>query len=69
MIELTDEQAQALEARGEGLPEVTNPRTGETFVLVPRDVYALMQKWMSSSNRAGWDDPALDVYEEYRDQP
>jgi hypothetical protein len=69
MIELTPEQAQALEAGGDALPQVTNPRTGKTFVLVPREVYEVMQKWMSSFNRAGWDDPALDVYEEYRDQP
>jgi hypothetical protein len=46
-----------------------NPRTGETFVLVPRHVCEVMQKWMSSFNRAGWDDPALDVYDEYRDKP
>jgi hypothetical protein len=38
-------------------------------VLVPREVYEVMQKWISSFNRAGWDDPALDVYEEYRNQP
>jgi hypothetical protein len=69
MIQLTDEQARALEAQGGGLAEVTNPRTGQTFVLVPREVYEVMQKWMASFNRAGWDDPALDVYEEYRNQP
>jgi hypothetical protein len=69
MIQLTDEQARALEAQGEGLPEVANPHTGQTFVLVPREVYEVMRKWMSSFNRAGWDDPALNVYEEYRNQP
>jgi hypothetical protein len=69
MIELTSEQVQALEAGGEGLPRAINPRTGETFVLVPREVYEGMQKWMSSFNRAGWDDPALDVCEAYRAQP
>jgi len=68
MIELTEEQAKALEA-AEQPPLVRDPRTQETFVLVRRDVYELMRKWGESFNRAGWDDPALDVYEEYRDRP
>jgi hypothetical protein len=39
------------------------------FVLVPQDVYELMQRWAGTFNRAGWDDPALDVYEDERDKP
>ena len=65
MIELTDEQLQALEA-AEGPLQLVNPRTGQTFVLVRQDVYALMSKVVEGPNRRGWDDPALDVYERYR---
>ena len=69
MIELAEEQLKALEAQGEGPPVAVDPRTRQEFVLVRRDVYEPMRKWMDSFSRAGWDDPSLDVYEEYRDQP
>src|SRR5437764_8179079 len=39
MIELTDRQVQALEQLGETRPRFLNPRTNETFVLVPVDEY------------------------------
>jgi hypothetical protein len=68
MIELTPEQAQALAAAGE-TPEVKDPLTQETYVLVKKELYDLMRKWGDAFNRAGWDDPALDVYEEYRNKP
>jgi hypothetical protein len=68
MIQLTDQQVQALQ-NAEPPPRAVNPKTGETFVLVRQDVYEQMRKWGESLNRAGWDDPALDIYEEYRQQP
>jgi hypothetical protein len=64
MIELTDDQVHAVE-NGEGLPVVVNPRTREEYVLVRRDVFDRMRRVLQPLNR-GWDDPALDVYEEYR---
>ncbi len=67
MVELTEQQVRALDA-GEQPPRVLHPKTGETFILVRQDVYEQMQKWGDSFNRAGWNDPALDVYEEYRNQ-
>jgi hypothetical protein len=69
MIELNEEQLKVLDARAEEPPAVIDPRNRETFVLVRREVYEQMRLWMESFNRAGWDDPALDVYEEYRNQP
>ena len=58
MIELTQEQADAL-AGAEQLPLVVNPRTREEFVLVPRDRFEAMQKWVASLKRR-WDDLADD---------
>ena len=39
MIELTDQQVQAMKQHGEVPSRAVNPRTQETFVLVPQDVY------------------------------
>jgi hypothetical protein len=58
MIELTEEQAEAL-ARAESPALVVDPRTQEEFVLVPKDRFDAMQKWMASFKRR-WDDPADD---------
>jgi hypothetical protein len=66
MIELTHEQATAVE-QGEALV-LLNPATGEEFVLIRKEVYEKLRKLMAPLNR-GWDDPALDVYEQYRKKP
>ena len=66
MLELTDQQAQAVE-QGEP-PVLLNPKTREEFVLVRKQVFDRLRKWMAPLNR-GWDDPALDVYEHYRKKP
>ena len=39
MIELTEQQLQALELPTSGLPRIVNPRTKETFVLVRVEEY------------------------------
>ena len=36
-----------------------NPRTGEEFVLVRKDRFEAMHKWVASLKRR-WDDPAAD---------
>jgi hypothetical protein len=66
MIELTAEQAQAMQAQETGPLQVLNPRTGEVYVLIRQDVYQLTCNIVSGPNRAGWDDPEMDVYEKYR---
>ena len=58
MIELTEQQAEAL-ARAEPFPLVVDPRTQEEFVLVRKDRFEAMQKWVASLKRR-WDDPADD---------
>jgi hypothetical protein len=58
MIELTEEQAEAL-TRAEQPPLVVDPRTQEQFVLVRKDRFEAMQKWVASLKRR-WDDPGDD---------
>jgi hypothetical protein len=58
MIELTDDQAEALTG-AEQFPLVVNPRTQEEFVLVRKDRFEAMQKWVASLKR-NWDNPADD---------
>ena len=58
MIELTPEQVQAVEQQ-ELLPIVVNPKTREEFVLVRKDRFEAMQKWMAPLKRR-WDNPADD---------
>ncbi len=57
-IELTLIQVQAME-RGESLPLMVNPKTGEEFILLPKERYEAMQKWIALLKRR-WDDPADD---------
>jgi hypothetical protein len=44
MIELTEQQLQALELPTSGLPRVVNPRTNETFVLVRVEEYERLKE-------------------------
>lgn len=65
MIELTEKQRQEL--NGASLPRVHNSLTNETFVLVRADVYERMRLIVEAqAKRAGWDDPKMDAYEQYR---
>jgi hypothetical protein len=58
MIELTPEQVQAVEQQ-EAPPVVVNPKTREEFVLVPKERFEAMQRWMAPLKRR-WDNPADD---------
>ena len=44
MIELTEQQMQALEKPEAGPPQVVNPRTKETFVLLSADEYKRLKE-------------------------
>jgi hypothetical protein len=68
MIELRDDQLQALDA-GEQPPVVLDPRTGQEYRLIRREVYELVRRILDTPNRNGWDDPELDVYEQFRKKP
>jgi hypothetical protein len=58
MIVLTEQQALAV-AQEEGMPRVISPNTKEEFVLVCKERFDAMQKWMASFKRR-WDDPGDD---------
>ncbi len=64
MIVLTPEQVKLLAAQPQ--EAVLNPETQEEFVLVPKGLYERMCRIVNGPNRRGWDDPELDVYEQYR---
>ena len=65
MIELTEEQQKEL--CRESPPRVMDPRTRQKFVLIREDVYEAIRKIVEPLNKAGWDDPSLDVYEAHRE--
>jgi len=54
MVELTEEQIQALEQQKEPL-KLVNPHTQEVFVLIRQEIHALTNKILKS-----WDDPEDD---------
>jgi PHD/YefM family antitoxin component YafN of YafNO toxin-antitoxin module len=83
MIELTEEQIQALQDPEAGPPTVVNPRTQETFVLLPVDEYKRLKEdayddspWTSeelqalaweAGKSAGWED--MDEYDDDAEKP
>jgi hypothetical protein len=58
MIELTEEQAQAM-AQQKAPLEVLNPLTQEVLVLIRKDVYDSVRAFLRPLGRA-WDNPADD---------
>ena len=65
MIELTEEQQRELEKAEPA--KLCDPRTDVTFVSVRADLYERMRAIIDgATKRAGWDDPVLDAYEQYR---
>ena len=83
MIELTEQQMQALEAPEATPPRVVNPRTKETFVLLRADEYKRLKEdeyddspWTreelqalawEAGKRAGWED--MDEYDDLPEKP
>jgi hypothetical protein len=62
MIQLREDQLQALDA-GEQPPVAVDPRTGQEYLLIRREVYEQVRGILKPFNR-GWDDPRMDVYDE-----
>jgi hypothetical protein len=50
-IQLTPQQQQALDAQGEGLPRVIDPRTKSTYVLVPEADYEIIREALEDERR------------------
>jgi hypothetical protein len=65
MIAMTDEQMLAMET-AKGPLRLVNPHTQHTFVLIRQDIYEKLCRYVEGPNRNGWDDPELDVYEQFR---
>ncbi len=80
MIELNQEQQQALDVGRKPL-RVVDPRTNTAYVILPADVYDRLQALLyddspwteeeqlrllaESGQRAGWDAPEMDDYDNY----
>jgi len=76
---LTQEQQHILDAGGGTPPCVIDPRTNAVYVLIPMKRYEQIKPLfeadddlsityaaqMESARRAGWDDPAMDDYNNY----
>jgi hypothetical protein len=58
MIELRDDQLQALDAEKQPATAV-DPRTGQVYRLIKQDVYERLQALLRPMNR-NWDNPADD---------
>jgi hypothetical protein len=79
MLELTDQQRQELRRTNKTEVRLADPDTGQEYVIVRAEVYdrlrsVLGDDWIpeeqlrllaESGQRAGWDDPAMDVYDNY----
>jgi hypothetical protein len=78
-IQLTDEQWANVQQTAEAPPRVIDPSQTATFVLVRADVYERFKSLFEDDpvteqerafqlqqfgRRAGWDDPAMDVYDD-----
>jgi len=76
MIELTEQQLQALEHPDSTPPRVLNPRTHETFVLLPLDEYDRLKEeyddspWTKEELQAlAWERIKDEDWNEYDDFP
>jgi len=58
MIELRDDQLQALDAQPQP-PVAIDPRTGQEYLLIRREIYELVRGTLKPYGR-GWDDPEDD---------
>ena len=66
MIELTEQQQEALDAQAEKPPVVIDPRTGQEYLLIRREIYELVKGTLKPFNRGWEDDPDMDAYEQFR---
>jgi hypothetical protein len=58
MIKLSEDQLQVLDATQQP-PVAVDPRTGQEYLLIRREVYELVRGTLKPYGR-GWDDPADD---------
>jgi hypothetical protein len=65
MIELTEEQRQSIDQQ-EQPPVVVDPRTGQEYLLIRREIYEQVKGILRPFNRGWEDDSEMDAYEKYR---
>lgn len=65
MIELTHAQLEALD-REKQLAAFVDPRTGQEYRLIRKEICDLVGGILKPFNRDVDDDPDMDVYEQYR---
>ena len=46
-----------------------DPRNGQEYLLIKREVYDLVRGMVAPFNKGVEDDPEMDVYEQYRKKP
>jgi len=77
-IVLNPDQGRALDAETDKPPRVIDPRTTKTYVLLPEEQYEQLKLLVGANfdireayplmdavaAKEGWDDPALDIYED-----
>lgn len=79
-VKLSDELARALDSQGDIPLRAVHPGTGKGFFLVSEDRYEQLKPLFEDDSltpeerqfllreagrRAGWDDPAMDAYDDY----
>ena len=82
MTVITPEIRAAIEQAGEQPVELTDPLTNSVYIIVRAEVYERMRRSRDDFNirdaypmmnqvaaREGWDDPSMDVYDEYEPHP
>ena len=77
MIELTLEQRRAISCQGQEPPRAFDPDTQTTYVLIREDLYERLKSLLTEDDqfvhglyphvmqvfgRDGWDDPAMEIY-------
>ena len=68
MIDLKEDQLQALDKATSPLAAV-DPRTGQEYLLIKREVYELVRGIIAPFNKGVEDDPEMDAYEQYWKKP
>jgi hypothetical protein len=68
MIQLTEQQRVALD-EAEQPPVFVDPKTGQEYLLIRREIYEQVRGILKPLNRGWEDDPKMDAYEQYRKQP
>ena len=65
---LTEDQRAALARAGGAAVEIEDRRTGERYVLLRAEAFASFQEWLRPYS-AGWEDPAMALYDDYDAAP